>query len=290
MSSCVSTGVLVLCTKSDWHKAFAMICSLRLHNKDIPIATVSTPDVLELLAPVSNYLVEENPNLRGFAHKLELDRYSPFQKTLFIDADMIWFDDPLKLIEKLRGQPYGVRGRYVSGGTSAFGLDRAEIAQKLGVDKVVNIDGAGHAYFEKPACQEIFEEARSILGNYSVIAPGARVADEDVIAIAMTRLHYAPVEDKNIVGFCRAAIRKTITLDVTAGVCEYMDLDGDYVKPIVMHFPRDTCPWTYHRLMKEVVDGSGFALDIPWVWFALQDWFRVEILYRLGKIKRLLKI
>lgn len=286
----MSVGILVLCNSSDWHKAFAMICSLRLYNKKIPVAIVSTSENLERLAPVSDYLIEENLNLKGFAHKIELDRYSPFEKTLFVDADMLWFDDPDKLIEKFQGAVFGVRGIYVTGGKSAFGFDRDKLARQLSVDKVVKIDGAGHYYFEKPGCHKVFDRARAILADYDNIAPEViKVADEDVIAMTMTELNISPLRDKNVVGFLPAAKKGTLKIDVIKGWCRYVDLDGDELEPILMHFPRDLSPWLYHKMMKRVVAHMGYDLHLPWKTMAFKDWFKVEVKCKIIKLVRSLR-
>lgn len=285
----MSLGILVLCTQHDWYKAYAMICSLRLHNATIPVAVVAKRDVLNRFDNLDIEAVEEDPTLKGFAHKLILDQYSPYERTLFIDADMLWLCDPMEMIEVFKGMSYGARGKYISDTVSAFGLDRKETCRKLNVESMVNIEGAGHAYFEKPECYAIFERAREILNNYDEVAPGARVADEDIIAIVMTEFGIEPVNNKNIVGFYLAAKPETINLDITKGLCTYVDLVGDPVKPMVLHFPRDMTPWLYNRLMKKVIAHHNHKIKVPWTYYALRDcWNTLPLRYHLSQIKKAL--
>ena len=285
VSERLSKGILVLSTESDWHKAYAMILSMRNFVDDLPVAVVGTSLVLQRLQPVTDVQIPEDPALKGFEHKLALDKYTPFKATLFVDADMLWFGSPYELIEKMSGYSYGVRGDY-RGGVSSFGLCRDQVLERTGKPAFVNISGAGHAYFTLPEAVTVFERSRAILKDYNVIAPGAGIADEDIVGIAMTELDIPPIKDKNIVGFIKAAKPNTLKIDVCDVICEYVDLKGDRLKPVLMHFPRDMTPFFYTKLMKKLVAKYGADLTVNWCRKALHDWWLGSIRARLSTTRK----
>lgn len=283
-----SIGVLTLATPSDAHKALAMACSCRLRSPELPLAVAAAPEILEKLGGVFDHLIPERTDLRGFEHKLHLDEYSPFERTLFIDADMLVMGDPLPLMERWRGRSYMARGHYVSGGRSSFGLERKEIQQMLGSVRMVKIDGAGHAYFEKPACLPIFQRAREIRADYDRIAPAARLADEDVMAIVMTELGLPPIDDDQVVGFPESARRATLKLDAMAGECTYIDVRGERITPTLLHFARNQCPLLYHHQMRRLASVSKDLPAMPWRRLAWRDWWHVEVEWRARRYVRFL--
>src|SRR5882757_785277 len=102
----MSFGVLTLATMSDHQKAIGLALSLRVSNSGVPIAVTCSPKVRPFVAPYFDFCIEENPTLRGFIHKLHLDRYSPFQETFFFDSDVLVFRPLNEVIGNWRPQPY----------------------------------------------------------------------------------------------------------------------------------------------------------------------------------------
>ncbi|WP_428387146.1 hypothetical protein [Mucisphaera sp.] len=272
-------GILVLATRFDWHKAIALSLSLRTTSKELPLACVAAPDVICKLEGYYETLIPERCDIKGFEHKLYLDEYSPFQNTLFLDADMLSFKDVRQITESWRGCAYMARGRVLSGGISAFGLDRIAQLERIGVSHFSEIGGAGHAYFEKPGCFKVFHRAREIGNNYHEIAPGASLADEDVLGITMTEQGILPARDKQVVGFLGGVNRSTLSLDVLKPRCTYIDQENDVIEPALLHFPRRMTPLLYHSLMKEICDHHRAPINIPWRRLAIQEWFQHSLLF-----------
>src|SRR6185437_1922890 len=128
----MSFGVLTLATRDDHKKAIGLALSLRTSNPGVPIAVACSQDVERLVGSYFDHVVEEDPSLRGFMHKLHLDRYSPFKETFFFDSDVFVFRSLTEVIERWQGQPYAACGNYISDGVSPFGLDRRAILEKIG--------------------------------------------------------------------------------------------------------------------------------------------------------------
>lgn len=257
-------GVLTMCYDADWQKAIAMRFTLKARCPHLPVAVVAPLSLRPRIEPYFDFFIEEKPGIRGFRHKLYLDEYSPFERTFFLDADMFVMRDLRELMEEWAGSGFAVRGRPRTGGISSFGLDRKRIMDRLGKQEFYCVGGAGHYYFEKPACAPIFERAREVLNDYASWAPGARVADEDIFGIVMTERGHAPIRSKQIVGFVNAAKPETLDFDPLQGRCSYTDLDGDDLQPYLMHFPRNMTPWTYHKMMRRICLTFDGPAGIPW--------------------------
>ena len=82
----MSFGVLTLATAGDYRKAIGLALSVRVSNPGVPIAVACAPNMRDLLAPYFDHLIDKDPSLFGYVHKIHLDRYSPFEETFFFDS------------------------------------------------------------------------------------------------------------------------------------------------------------------------------------------------------------
>lgn len=281
MSEIANGGVLTMCYKADWHKAVGLSLCLRTRATKLPTAVVAPESLRGKLEPYFDHFVSERADLRGFMHKVYLDEYSPFTKTLFIDADTLVFRDPQELFDRWAGHAYMARGRSVKEGKSSFGLDRSRILKRLNKENFACIDGAGHAYFEKPDCHAVFDRAREILQEYSSWAPGAAIADEDILGIVMTEFDIYPEKNKQVVGFPKAILKTIHPMDPVKGRCEYIDSDGDRLKPLIMHFPRNMSPIWYHRMLSNIAKQYNCQKKIQWISLGLNEWIQYSLLWNI---------
>ena len=84
-------GFLTLATPRDYLKAIGLALSLRVSNPNVPIAVACSPTLRDRIGRYFDYVIDEKPELRGFVHKVHIDDYSPFQETMFFDADVLVF-------------------------------------------------------------------------------------------------------------------------------------------------------------------------------------------------------
>lgn len=246
-------GILTLATPSDYLKAIGLALSLKVSNPGVPLAVACHPRLKAFLSPYYDFVIDELPNIRGFAHKVFLDHYSPFDKTLFFDSDILVFKPVAKYIEEWGDVPYVACGRYVTGGTSSFGLNRDVLIKRMGWEKIVCIDGAGHAYFCKPASKAIFDRAREITECYKEIAGDARYADEDVMNIVMTEFNLAPVPHAPFFSRHLSAKSGTLEMDASIGKCDFILVENDQkFSPCMMHFAANEAPFTYTRQLIKI--------------------------------------
>ena len=275
-------GILTLATPKDYRKAIGLAHSLRNSGNLYPVSVVCSESLGEKLTPYFDDIIPERQDIKGFAHKLYLDEYSPYDKTLFLDADMLVFGDLRKIFQRLAGSHYTARGWYVDSGKSSFGLDRKYVLDKLHKENLVCIDGAGHAYFEKPKCNEVFGVARDVVSHYDEYFSGNILADEDVMGIAMTICETAPFVNEGFLGSPWHAVKGTFFIDSISSQCRYVDKKFGNVSPVVVHFMRRVFPFVYANELNKLNRVYG-EFDLSLYFEALRDWFIVQVVWRLKK-------
>lgn len=247
-------GILTLSTQKDYQKAVGLALSLKMTNPDISTSVVCSQRVARKIGRYFDTVVNENNDLKGFEHKIFLDHYSPYKKTFFLDADILVFKKLEPILKTWNGRSYTAGGRYTQSGVSTFGLDREFVLNKFNKKRFADISGAGHAYFEKPACNDIFELARKIMSDYDEYANPCKFADEDVMGVAMTLLEIDPVNSLGFLGSPWHAKKGTLSMNIAESSCEYVDKIHGKVAPYFVHFPRMGFPFLYtkalHRLYR----------------------------------------
>jgi len=241
-------GVITLAIPKDYKKAIALALTLKERSPGLPISIVCSDVLKPKVQPYFDQVIIERSDLKGFEHKLYLDEYSPYQNTFFFDADILIIKDIAPIINKWSGSAYAVRGYFETDNISSFGLNRKFVLDLINKKQFSVIDGAGHAYFEKPACHVVFDEGRKVLSEY-VKYKAARFADEDAMGIAMTLLDIAPKQDKQFLGSPCCAINKSFKINTNNATCTYKDLVLGDVNPYFVHFPSLTHPFIYTREM-----------------------------------------
>ena len=91
-------GILTLATPNDYLKAIGLALSVRVSNPGVPVAVACSAKVRPFVAPYFDHVIAEQAGLRGFVHKVYLDRYSPFTETMFFDSDVLVFKPVLALL------------------------------------------------------------------------------------------------------------------------------------------------------------------------------------------------
>ncbi|MBK9439983.1 MAG: hypothetical protein IPN53_01215 [Comamonadaceae bacterium] len=282
----VVDGILTLATPSDYLKAIGLALSLKITNPDLPRAVACNSSLFTLLEPYFDYCIEERCDIRGFAHKVFLDKYSPFENTLFLDSDVLVFQSVHSHVALWPDQAYSACGKYRSDGVSAFGLERSLVLRRLGVKEMVCIDGAGHAFFRKSLSGVVFDRARFITSNYSEFAGNAKYADEDVMNIVMTELGLQPAKSADFFSRYLSAVSGTINLNASEGVCEFISHDtGRLFAPCMMHFAADEAPLAYTRYLWRLYATSGVSTS-GLLSLGLKDYYRQHIRNPISRLRQ----
>lgn len=274
----MSFGILTLATAKDYKKAIGLALSVRVSNPGIPIAVACSPSVAPLIGPYFDFIVPEDPSLRGFSHKLHLDRYSPFEETFFFDSDVLVFRPLEGVLDRWRAQPYSACGYYLRTGVSTFGLDKVHVLNVIGHKELVCIDGAGHAYFRKPGCVELFDLAREIAADYPKFTGRViPLADEDVVAIAMTILDLKPMSDPEFWSRYLSGKRGTVQIDATNAKCVMqLVVSSEVQRPYMMHFAMNEAPFVYAAQLRRLFRRFGLSTN-GLIRGAFEDFYVTEI-------------
>jgi hypothetical protein len=285
----MSFGVLTLATPGDYMKAIGLALSIRVSNPGVPVAVACAPPLRAKLSPHFDYVLEKIPSVKGFEHKIHLDHYSPFDDTFFFDSDVLVFKDLRPIAEEWGDQPYNACGVYTTTGLSAFGFDRAKALARLSRDRLVTIDGAGHAYFRKPQCAAVFDLARRVAADYRNWAGDIRFADEDCMNVVLTQLDLQPRPHLGFFSRYMSAAPGTLQLNATEGRCVMVERSsGQRVAPCMMHFAAREAPFPYTRELRRLF--RKFGVETGGLFrLALTDFWDLEV-ERRGKayVKRLL--
>jgi hypothetical protein len=279
-------GILTLATPNDYLKAIGLALSVRVSNPGVPIAVACSARTRSLLEPYFDHVIEERAGLRGFVHKVYLDEYSPFEETMFFDSDVLVFKPVQPYVDVWRQHAYTATGRMMSSGKSAFGMDRADMCRQLGKSELVVIDGAGHAFFRKPACAEIFATAREVTARHKEIMGPIPYADEDVMDYVMTQFDIPPMPKPDFFSRHRSGKPGTVKLDATKGVCEFVFQDtGETMHACMMHFAANEAPFVYHWQLYKLF--RKFGVKAPGLLSsALHDFYELSIRLRLHNLKK----
>lgn len=279
-------GVLTLATPNDYLKAIGLALSVRASNPGVPIAVACPPRARPLLEPYFDHVIDELPGLRGFVHKVHLDHYSPFEETMFFDSDVLVFKPLQPYVDVWRQHPYTATGRMMSTGKSAFGMDRADMLRQLGKKELVVIDGAGHAFFRKPACTAIFDAARDVTARHKEIMGDIRYADEDVLDYVMTQFDIPPMPKPDFFSRYVSGKPGTIRIDASRAMCEFVFRDtGEPMRPCMMHFAANEAPLVYHWQLRNLFRASRVPTD-GLLRSALHDFFELYIKTPLHRWKK----
>jgi len=284
----MSFGILTLATPHDYKKAIGLALSSRVSNPNTPIAVACSPKVGLLLTPYFDQVIPENPDLKGFEHKVHLDKYSPFETTFFFDSDVLLFKDVREVLTTWPRQSYIAKGEIKDSGVSSFGMDRFKVLQKIGRQQMMTIDGAGHALFRKPECFAVFDLAREVTAHYADYVGDAKYADEDALAIVMTLLDLKPYFGHDFFSRYISIQPGTVQMDASKGLCSYIaQFNGQRMSPYMMHFAADEAPIPYARQLYKLFKANGVSTD-GLIKQAAKDFYTQSILWPLkAQVKHL---
>lgn len=190
-------GVILLATGHPYYgrMAYNLCLSIKAVDMDFPVAIVQDGKVMNHLSADQRAIFDkviDAGSLAAFGAKLHLDQFSPFEKTLYLDADMAWLpkSSPRDLIHKLKnveftsiteGHDQDPNPKYY------FWADLKEIQDKYQVTKVYQWRSEVMYFTKSDKVQHMFARARDIYENprlHTIHRFGNHIPDELAINIA----------------------------------------------------------------------------------------------------------
>lgn len=182
--------------------AKGLINSIKQYDGDFPCAVITDSSDSELLQmadkviqPLQEYSGDE---LQGTIHKLFLDKYTPFQETIFIEADCLLYCSPQKLwnLFMQAKQDFVIQEqgghKFSKGGTNFSINDLDSYLDKCGIESFPHTIG-GLIYFKQgDTSNKIFAKVRDLYDRreelgLKQLSKQIAVADETLFATAMTQ-------------------------------------------------------------------------------------------------------
>lgn len=275
MSKKISRGIITISIGDSFYNSLAadLARSLEVHCPDIPRAIITNRTDSPELSRLYQHLIQPvDEESYAFSHKLLLNDYSPFEETLYIDADSLVFRDLGFIWEQYKDQSVGFQGR-VSREGEWYKQDMAQLIAKLDLSCMVQIQ-TGLLYFDKSdKSEEFFAIARDTYPKLPEL--GFRIwehrakdamSDEPAFGISASKLGLMPAKDPSrLMGF-PMGITSKLEIDVIAGNCQLTSGPGYYLesetkmKPSVFHF----CTWHTHPVYTGERSKLRLSERFPW--------------------------
>jgi hypothetical protein len=193
--------------------AYNMAMTIKATERDFPIAVLYNGAALNHLTDAQLALFDHRIDIGsspGMLVKLRLDELSPFDRTLYVDVDMVWLPKktPSQLFAELEGEDFNIitEGFFSLNGDAhdinskyPFWFDPEAVRMAYPVKRRIYQARSEVMYFEKTdRVLELFDEARRIyndpaidVGNFADTLP-----DEFAFNIAMSVMDIDPAKYK----------------------------------------------------------------------------------------------
>ncbi len=268
--------------KKEITQSIGLALSLELKCPDIPRAIVCNRDALDhnslaVLKDHFAHIVQERTDIKGWHHKLYLDKYTPFRHTLFLDSDMLVVRDIMPWINRFSDKDFTYWGVYRERGKLWEGPVIEKVLSNIGREHLPCIRGGGHYFFRKDsplfnAAREIArpEIYRKLIGNYMF-------TDETAVMVATALERYEIVTSPDsFVTIMDPLLRKgSVRLDCASSEFEVTSngfasslswekcpwiTDNQKISGAIAHFSGDRDTWIYYSAfnsLKKYFSQSG---------------------------------
>ena len=200
-------GYITLATGSRFYLEMAvnLLLSLKLNDPSRPVClitdrTMAIPDAYKPFIDDLVY-IEPKPGFFGCLNKLRLNELTPYDETIFIDADCILVKNDMdRHWAKLSGPGFNVAGaKKTTGKWYDFSIDK--VISELGIPYLVQMN-SGVFYFRKgvqadnffATALQLVDEHKHLLGSFH--RNKLQLADEPFIGAALGKLAIEPVSYK----------------------------------------------------------------------------------------------
>ena len=247
-------GILTAAFGGDTYIEMAkwLAMSIRRNAPEIPLAVLTDSKDPELRTLFTHVVEHELPSRHFLEVKMQLDKFTPFAETLFIDSDCLVINDLSTLLPQLIQQDFAIPGwRYLSHGEVDGNIDVPFVLDHFKLDRLPKFNGGCYFFRRGPVTESVFGTARDLLARAAEIRvhalPNGDVPDEPLFALALVLngLELTPTGDRG--PWTPINSRGPIQLDLLAGQCSFWK-EGAMVYPDIIHFPagfRDA--YCYHR-------------------------------------------
>lgn len=217
-----------------------LIRSYRLNTySDIPFCMVTDKkdDITDHLADI--VIVEPEKLKDGFLYKLRIFDYTPFEETIFIDADCLIISDINFLWNFFQNTAVGVIGHNSSNPENLKAFFNYDIVNKETGIKGFPVFNGGIYYFKKnEKAKKVFSDANyfsDFYDKYGMVKVRNMKNEEPVMSLALAYNNIsAKSDDKLNTMYCVPGITD-LRIDILRKKCSFRKY-GTIVNPAIMHF------------------------------------------------------
>ena len=238
-----SRGILTIAcgNKNYIGQAISLSQSIRLRDPEMPLA-IATDLPSDILRHHFDFVIDANfSDWSGFMNKLDVYDISPFDETIYLDADCLAIKPMIQVFDCFNGQQFGVFGR------NDIDEPWFKSPEKIRAEfptSTFPIFNSGLIYFTKSVLsKDVFNMAKSLTSKYDLLeirrTRNGGMNDEPLISLAMVQLGLRAT-DNPILNLMQAPELPyfRISIDVIAGSCKFMRR-GKLVEPVLVHFVGD---------------------------------------------------
>jgi hypothetical protein len=214
--------------------------SLDQHSRAFPRAIVTDSQDDALLGLYDRTVPLRADYGRGFAQKLFLDAYSPFEETLFIDADSLNVRNLQAVWHYFSSVSFSIMGVTIRDGH--WYADVGRLLATLQLDHFPYFNSGAIYFRDDDRSRAVFREARGLAAQYDQLGLArsrGEAADEPLFAIGMARHGIEALEDGGAIMRTPIGMVGRMRINVLEGCCSFMK-GAAHVAPAIAHFAG---PW-----------------------------------------------
>jgi hypothetical protein len=255
-----SRGILTLAIGKPKYieMAKSLARSLILHDPRLMRGIITDSRDPEL-GDLFTYRIDLRPEYgSGLHQKMFLDRYTPFEETLFIDSDSLAVHSLDAFWSAFQSVPFGVCGiRTLHADDTDESIDVPFILDHFKLSSLPKFNGGAYYFKRTPEAAAIFATARDLLAHAAELhfpnvalnagnGPYNGPTDEALYSVAMA-IHGLTVTNMGRGGMWTAVDSATdLALDVPNGICSFVRR-GRLVAPDILHVASFTESLIYLR-------------------------------------------
>ncbi|HTH81508.1 MAG TPA: hypothetical protein VL490_01150 [Mucilaginibacter sp.] len=205
-------------------------------NPTIKRAIVTDASEAEL-NDLFDIIIPYNANFgSGLNQKLHLELYSPFEETLFIDADCLVCKPLQPLLQLCQKHSFVVFGTQINSGE--WYMDVSNMCKQFQLSSIPLFNGGTYYFKKNDLTAKIFSKARELKEKYlelGFMPFHDSINEEPLIAVSMAINQVNAVNDwgtgmRTPIGLCG-----TMQIEVLMGKCNF-NKEGEIVSPAIIHF------------------------------------------------------
>lgn len=226
--------------------AIRLARSIRIHSPGIPIAVVANnnSDRYSLLLENFDYVINYNDEYTGWLIKLSLNELSPYEESIFIDADSLVVRNLSFIFDLLKYYSFATVGDNVVFADQFF--HDSQRGHYSDGRMMPSFNGGFYWFRKDPIAANVFSSAKNALVDYDLCGLkrlNGKKMDEALFCYAMRKHDLCAFEDSGSIMRTPLRSKGRFELDVYGGISSFIK-DGQRVTPAIVH----CCgPWLYSR-------------------------------------------